>query len=76
VHNLALVFSTDKTEVAKDGHKTMQPVYMSIGNFDQSIYAKDEAMVLVGFVPVLPYSKAEIFEILGKNGITSEKGSI
>ena len=61
--------------MAKDGHKTMQPVYMSIANFDQSIYAKDEAMVLVGFVPALPYSKAQICEILAKNGITSQKGN-
>jgi hypothetical protein len=52
----------------------MWPVYLSIANLDKSVYADEDNLCLVGFVPALPYSTAELNELLDVNGISKSKG--
>ena len=66
VHVLGVNLSSDKTE------KDLFPVYVSCPNFDKTVFSKDKAIAVCGFVPQIPYSRAKFYEILESNGVTTQ----
>jgi len=68
VYLIAINISCDKTHVTRQGNIKVWPAYVTITNCTTKVITSIKGSRLVGYCPLLPYSRAELFILLKAAG--------